>query len=190
MLSISSADRKRCVALTELSQTNSSCLINEAGLSFASIIFKSLSSINWIFVSISVPAAGLDFSASPIFPQAVSAPLCPPHATCIIEPEPFADKHQRRFPRVAVRAGGFISGLRQPLQRVILRDTEEVVRGMVRGGPRRWGGRTIRGRGRAHNTPRGTPPQGPCSSCRDPIFLPTFQIVPLRGTPRLLTSNS
>ena len=50
-----------------------------------------------------------------------------PAQLAIIEPEPFADKHQRRFLRVAVRAGGFINGLQQTFQRVILWDAEEIV---------------------------------------------------------------
>lgn len=50
-----------------------------------------------------------------------------PAQLAIIQPEPFANEHQRRFLRVAVFLGSFPGGLQKIFQRAILRDAEKIV---------------------------------------------------------------
>ena len=87
-------------------------------------------SISSILFFVSLPSShdvDPDSSASPISVQSFSATSFLHLSAFIVQLEPLTDEHHSRLFRVAVLSSGFLGGLQEILQRVVLRDAEKIV---------------------------------------------------------------
>jgi len=78
-------------------------------------------------LSLFYPAAALDFSASPTSVQFVSTTSFFLGQFPTVPLAPLTEKRHSRLLRIAVRAGGFLGVLQEISQRVVLRETENIV---------------------------------------------------------------